>query len=125
MIKFFLTALCCFVCLSTHANDNLTASAFHDPFAPQFTAELPSASNCNSTEDWLLDHLPLEQLKLIGLIQYADHAVALWLTPSAVVIDSRLDQLIAQEQWQIVQIEAQRVRLQHCQQPSQQKTIHL
>ncbi|MGV6988632.1 hypothetical protein ACWA5Z_07005 [Testudinibacter sp. P80/BLE/0925] len=101
-----------------------------DPFAFAPRQTPPSvgnaALNCTEPGDWLMDTLPLVQLKPVGVIQYgSDDAVVLWLTANGVIIDSRLEQVIAQEQWQIVQIEAQRIRLQQCGNPSQQKTIHL
>lgn len=112
--------------LTLAANDN----AIQDPFAPQppTLAVADAGLNCSESSEWLMDTLPLAELKPVGLIQYGKaetDAVVLWLTANGVIIDSRLNHVIAQEQWQIVQIETQRIRLQQCGNPSQLKTIHL
>ncbi|MDH2999273.1 hypothetical protein A1D23_04025 [Chelonobacter oris] len=128
-IKFFLTALllCCRPALAADQ------TALTDPFSPSSAANADSSlsplqtveNQCGDNTEWLMDNWPLQQLKPIGLIHYPQYAVVLWLTPTEVIIDSRLNHVIAEEQWQIVNIENRQIRLQNCQNPAQQKTIHL
>ncbi|MGR3807549.1 hypothetical protein SAMN05660772_01152 [Pasteurella testudinis DSM 23072] len=130
MNKFYLTALLC-VCCPVLATD----STFADPFvlkqsvatvSPTKNAITPPAgSQCTPDSLLLMDTLPLEQIKPVGLIRYHEYAIVLWATPDEVIIDSRLHDVVSQQQWQIVAIEAQRIRLQSCHDPQLQRHIHL
>ncbi|TNH05935.1 pilus assembly protein PilP [Testudinibacter sp. TR-2022] len=133
MTKSCLTALLLACACFVGANER-----FNDPFSPisqtalsqlaePITAEnrLLQHTSCNINSLLLIDHFPLAQLKVIGLIHYANHSVVLWSTPDNVIIDSRLNDVIAQDQWQITAIETRRIVLQRCQTPSLQRSIPL
>ncbi|KAE9525364.1 hypothetical protein [Testudinibacter aquarius] len=133
MTKSCLTALLlactCFVGAKERFNDPFspTSQPSNRQLANPIAAESPlsQATGCDVNNLRLIDNLPLAQLNVIGLIHYADHSVVLWTTPDEVIIDSRLNDVISQDQWQIIAIETQRIVLQHCQTPSLQRSIPL
>lgn len=118
---------------------------FSDPFVPKTTMQNSahqtlavsqksasgevtesSTMSCQTEKALLMSDWPLEQLKLIGLFSNHEKQILWWLTPTQSVVSSELNDVIAQEQWQVSAIESQAVTLQSChtQQPIR-KNIHL
>lgn len=99
---------------------------FSDPFMPQENAtHNTTLPNCTDHYDLLMDNWPLDQLKPIGIVQYATHTRLLWITPNNVLIDTQQNQVVAQEHWKISQIEPDQITLQSCQAAEQQKKLTL